>query len=146
MGTKGESTMAKKDATSGKKDLASQLKGERQPHTEEIVKKWSQLVAQVWADEKLKGRLIEDPAAVLREHGIPTYSGVELRVVENTAEVYHLVLPLKPAADVTQLTSTLLRVAAGVAWFSSSTFCTQPRPCPPIDIGPAMWPLPCKPE
>ena len=37
---------------------------------QETMKKWPQLVAQAWADEKLKQRLLDEPKAVLREQGI----------------------------------------------------------------------------
>lgn len=69
-----------------------------------IMKKWSQLVAQVWADEKLKRRLMDNPATVLKEHGMEVPKGVEIRVVENTDKVYYLPLPPKPAGEVTELT------------------------------------------
>ena len=75
-------------------------------------RKWSRLVAQAWADEKLKQRLIANPAAVLREHGIEVPGG-EVRVVENTEKVSYMVLPAKPAGDVTELTSGQLSAVAG---------------------------------
>ena len=71
----------------------------------QIMKKWSQLVAKVWADEKLKRRLINEPTTVLTEHGMEVPKGVEIRVVENTDKVYHLLLPQKPAAEATELTA-----------------------------------------
>ena len=76
-------------------------------------KKWSQLVAQLWADEKLKRRLLDKPAAVLQEHGIEVPAGVEVRVVEPTDKLLYFVLPPKPA-NVSELTSSQLTgVAAG---------------------------------
>ena len=62
-------------------------------------KQWGQLVAKAWSDESLKQRLIEDPAAVLREFGIEAPYAVELKVVEDTAEVRHLVLPPSPSGN-----------------------------------------------
>jgi hypothetical protein len=62
-------------------------------------KQWGMLLAQVWSDELLKQRLMSDPAAVLAEYGIEVPEGVELRVVEDTDEVCHLVLPPSPAGD-----------------------------------------------
>ena len=62
-------------------------------------KQWGMLVAQAWSDESLKARLLEDPAPVLREHGIEVPFDVELRVVEDTAAVRHLVLPASPEGE-----------------------------------------------
>ena len=81
----------------------------------ETTKKWSQLVAQAWADQKFKQRLLDDPKAVLREQGIKVPAGVEVRVVEPTEKLLYFLLPPKPA-DVTELTSSQLTgVAGGVA-------------------------------
>ena len=62
-------------------------------------KQWGLLLAQVWSDEDLKRRLIQDPAAVLREYGIEYPENVELRVLEDTPEVRHLVLPMSPSDE-----------------------------------------------
>ena len=78
----------------------------------ETTKKWSQLVAQAWADQKLKQRLLDDPKAVLREQGIKVLAGVEVRVVEPTDKLLYFVLPPKPA-DAGELTSSQLSGIAG---------------------------------
>jgi hypothetical protein len=67
------------------------------------------LVAKAWSDESLKQRLVNDPAAVLEEHGIEVPPGIELRVVEDTDDVCHLVLPPSPAGDLLdeELTSSI---------------------------------------
>ena len=62
-------------------------------------KQWGQLVAQAWFHESLKRRLIEDPATVLREHGIDVPDDIVLKVVEDTDRVRHLVLPSSPSGD-----------------------------------------------
>jgi hypothetical protein len=62
-------------------------------------KQWGMLVAQVWSDESLKQRLMDCPAAVLAEHGIDVPDDVDLRVVEDSDRVRHLVLPASPAGD-----------------------------------------------
>jgi hypothetical protein len=54
---------------------------------------WSQLVARAWADPDFKARLLADPAAVLKEHGLEVPPGVEIKVVEDSAKVLHLPLP-----------------------------------------------------
>lgn len=59
------------------------------------------VVAKAWCDEEFKQRLIADPAAVLDEHGIEAPPGVELRILEDSDEVRHLVLPPSPAGELT---------------------------------------------
>ena len=78
-------------------------------------KKWSQLVAQAWADDKFKQRLLAEPVEVLKEHGMEVPAGLEVRVVENTDKVANLLLPPKPAGDVTQVTSSQLGGVVGGA-------------------------------
>ncbi|HEV3021174.1 MAG TPA: NHLP leader peptide family RiPP precursor [Pirellulales bacterium] len=56
-------------------------------------------MAQAWSDDNLKQRLITDPAIVLQEHGIEVPDGVEFKVVEDTDQVYHLVLPASPEGE-----------------------------------------------
>ena len=92
----------------------------------ERMKKWSQLVAQAWADEKLKKRLLAEPAAVLKEHQIEVPEGVEIRVVENTDKVYYLTLPAKPAGEVTELTGREMKAVMG-----GDTPCNYPQTPPP---------------
>jgi hypothetical protein len=62
-------------------------------------KQWGLLVAKVWSDDNLKQRLIVDPGTVLQEHGIDVPDGVELKVVEDTDQVCHLVVPSSPSGD-----------------------------------------------
>lgn len=62
-------------------------------------KQWSLLVAQAWSDGDLKRRLLAYPAAVLREYGIEPPPDVELRVVEDSPQVRHLVLPPSPSGE-----------------------------------------------
>jgi Nitrile hydratase, alpha chain len=100
-------------------------------NAEEMQKKWAQLVAQAWSDEAFKARLIENASAVLRQQGIDVPVGIEVRVVENTDKVNYLVLPPKPAGDVTELTSNQLsQVAAGASVLAPPCYaCRSPSPC-----------------
>lgn len=61
-------------------------------------KKLAKLIARAWDDAEFKKRLVKDPAAVLTENGVALPEGVKLKVVEDTADVLHLVLPAKPTA------------------------------------------------
>lgn len=76
-------------------------------HTQKL----SQLVAKSWADEAFKHQLLSDPATVLNAEGIELPAGVTLQVLENTDQLFHLVLPLKP----TELSDDALdRVSGGI--------------------------------
>jgi Nitrile hydratase, alpha chain len=77
-------------------------------------KKWSKLVAQAWADDRLKQRLLTNPGAVLAEHGIEVPAGVEPRVVELTGDVRYFLLPPKPVSVMELSESELTSVAGGL--------------------------------
>jgi hypothetical protein len=48
-------------------------------------KQWGQIVTKAWADEGFKRRLLANPAAVLKEYGLPVPPGAQIRIHENTA-------------------------------------------------------------
>jgi len=56
-------------------------------------KKWTELVTRAKRDGAFKERLLKDPGSALRELGIETPVGVDVRVVENTERVQYIVLP-----------------------------------------------------
>jgi hypothetical protein len=60
-------------------------------------KKMGQIIAKAWSDEGFKQQLLTNPAAALKAEGVEIPAGVAVRVVENTATTFHLVLPPKPA-------------------------------------------------
>lgn len=62
-------------------------------------REWQRIIAEAWADESFKRRLLADPASVLAQHGIVVEEGVELRVVEGDDQVRYLVLPPKPKGE-----------------------------------------------
>jgi len=97
-------------------DERARQKGEEQPVItgQEEWKKYYQLVAQAWSDDKLKQRLLKEPASVLREHGMKVPPGAEVRVAECTDKVYYFVLPPKPA-HLADLTSSQLGGVTGGA-------------------------------
>ena len=65
-------------------------------------KQWGLIVARAWADEAFKARLLENPGAVLREHGIEVAPGVRIDVVEDSSEVRHFVLPASPVGELSE--------------------------------------------
>ena len=70
---------------------------------------WGQVVAQAWSDDSYKQRLLTDPAAVLAERGLTPPADKEIRIIEDTADTMHIVLPAKP----TELSDELLEQAVG---------------------------------
>ena len=63
---------------------------------DEFQKAYGKLVAAAWADEGIKQRLMESPKELLNEYGLPVPEGVEIRMIEDTAKIKHLILPEKP--------------------------------------------------
>lgn len=57
-----------------------------------------QVLERAWADPAFKQQLLDDPVAVLRAAGITVPDGVQVRVVEDTRELVHFLLPARPAA------------------------------------------------
>ena len=84
-----------------------------QATSQEVSKKWAQVVAQAWGDASFKKRLTDNPAAVLREYGIIVPAGMEIRVVENTGNVRYLTLPPKPAGAAGEISSEHMQNVVG---------------------------------
>ena len=85
--------------------------------------KWVQVVNKAWADESFKKRLLGNPAAVLKEHGMELPPGVQVKVVENTDKVFHLTLP--PKSSPQELSEDdLAAIAGGLA---AGKYCAPDR-------------------
>jgi hypothetical protein len=61
-----------------------------------LEREYSRITAKAWHDPAFKARLVADPVAVLKEHGVEA-AGRKIRVVENTDDVFHFVLKKRPA-------------------------------------------------
>jgi hypothetical protein len=73
---------------------------------------YSKITARAWSDPAYKARLMENPAAVLKEAGIDLPAGVQVKAVENTGDTAHFILPAPPA-DVELTEESLSKVAGG---------------------------------
>jgi hypothetical protein len=73
---------------------------------------WSQVVAKAWTDASFKKKLLSDPAAALKASGVDVPRGLQVKVVENTDQVLHLVLPVKPNGELDE--AELEKVAGGL--------------------------------
>ena len=55
-------------------------------------------IARAWTDADYKARLLSDPHAALAEVGVAVPAGTTVKVMADTADTQHLVLPVNPAA------------------------------------------------
>jgi nitrile hydratase alpha subunit len=57
------------------------------------------IIAKAWSDPAFKAKLLADPHAALKELGVAVSAGKTVKVVENADRQLHLVLPPKPAGQ-----------------------------------------------
>jgi hypothetical protein len=69
------------------------------------------VIAKAWADEDFKAALMANPKAALASQGIEVPEGLTLRVLENSEQVFNLVLPKQP--DMALVGESLDESAAG---------------------------------
>lgn len=55
------------------------------------------VIAKCWADEGFKKKLLSDPMETLKDEGVELPSDLTVKAVENTDNVFYLVIPTKPA-------------------------------------------------
>jgi hypothetical protein len=65
----------------------------------------SAVVAKAQSDSEFKKSLLSDPAAALSAAGVAIPAGVTVKVVENTDNLVHLVLPVDSSLSETQLSA-----------------------------------------
>jgi hypothetical protein len=54
---------------------------------------WKGIVTRAWKDSEFRNRLIDDPNGVLAEHGFKPRKGTSYRVVADSRQTKHLILP-----------------------------------------------------
>ena len=54
---------------------------------------WQDIVTRAWKDRTFRDRLLQDPDAVLTEHGFKRAKGRSYRVVADSKDTKHLILP-----------------------------------------------------
>jgi hypothetical protein len=71
---------------------------------------FAKMVARAWSDPAFKAKLLADPAAALEQAGVRVSAGMTLKIVEDTDNLTHLILPTAPVGE---LSEEALEEAAG---------------------------------
>lgn len=58
----------------------------------------SRIIAKAWRDTRFRRRLVRSPREALADAGITVLAGTRIKVLEDTTELVHIVIPLKPTA------------------------------------------------
>ena len=75
--------------------------------------KKNEIIAKAWKDPTFKKKLLSDPKAALKECGVNLPAGVNVKVVEESANNYTFVLPAAPSNVQSLSQQELHAVAAG---------------------------------
>ena len=78
---------------------------------------YAKVVARAWDDASFKAKLKSDPHSALAEHGIEVPVGLTVKVVEDTKDSRHLVLPAAPEEGLAE--EELEKLAGGTEYLSS---------------------------
>jgi len=100
-------------------------------NSDDLGKKISQLIARCWSDENFRRKFVTDPLATLKAEGVDLEmpAGASLKVVQDTEDLAHFVLPAKP----TELSEEELEKVAGgediAEYYGSCRGCGGCRGC-----------------
>lgn len=71
------------------------------------------LITKAWQDSSFKQELLSNPKLALEKEGISLPASIEIRVVEENANVFYLVIPTQPNSAEELSESELEAVAGG---------------------------------
>ena len=74
----------------------------------------SNLIAKAWENESFKQQLISSPKSAIAEAGISLPGSIEVKVIEETANTFYLVIPRQPSKDGELSEAELETVAGGI--------------------------------
>lgn len=103
---------------------------------DELERKRIEIISKAWTDDSFKAKLMSDPIATLKAEGVDLPAGLQVRIVENTENVVHFVLPLMPKELTDQ---DLDKVVGGFSWlraFSGDMSASSVR------VNTSFWKLP----
>jgi hypothetical protein len=95
---------------------------------EQFQKEWGKILAQAWSDESFKQRLLSEPAAVLKENGFDVPDEIAIKVVADSSQMKHLILPERPAelsdAELAQVAGgvTPIQLPKPIPWYSMVSY------------------------
>ena len=72
----------------------------------------AKVITRAWTDDAYKARLLSDPQAALSEVGVDVPTGTTVKVVEDSVDTQHVVLPVTPG-DAGELSAEELEEVAG---------------------------------
>lgn len=72
----------------------------------------TKVVTRAWSGPAYKAKLMADPHGALAEAGLEAPAGLRIKVVENTDDLVHLVLPAPPTGEISE--ESLAQVAGGM--------------------------------
>lgn len=93
---------------------------------EENLSSYSALVARAWSDDKFKQDLINDPAGTLSGLGVTIPEDVDIKVVEDSPSVVHLVIPRRPGEVSEEDIEAALKGNSVVMKVTPVSVCTGP--------------------
>jgi hypothetical protein len=85
---------------------------EKQAEERSFHDRWEELAEKAADDPTLRKRLLAEPLAVLKENGIEPDAGVNVKIVEDSDNLVHLVIPIL-ADENTELSEAELAEVAG---------------------------------
>ena len=84
---------------------------------QDLSRQYAHIVAKCWADPAFKAKLMANTNATLAAEGVDVPAGIEVRVVENSANVVYVVLPAPPAEGELSDEDMTSIVSAGSCYF-----------------------------
>lgn len=84
------------------------------PNPEQTRKKWAEIIAKAWTDEKFKQKLMANPSRVLKEYGIEPPAHKTFKIVEETKNEKYLILPESPSSTLSEEELVKIAAASGI--------------------------------
>jgi hypothetical protein len=79
-------------------------------------RQYGKVIAKAWSDGDFKKRLLANPAEVLKSEGLKVPPGVQVKVVESTDELFHIILPPKPREELSEEDLKAIAMAPAYTW------------------------------